>query len=90
MEITNKLEVVNKLQKCEEKKEQFQMQLKALESQYLKECTIVFQTDTGDFQHKGTKEPVEFNKVLMIEYIRKEIEELQKESNNLIAKLAFV
>lgn len=90
MKITDKLEMANKLQECEKIKGQFQKQLSALESNYFKSGVIFLEIKTADFQHKGTEEFIEFDAVLMVEYIKKEIEKLQVKSNELIEKLSAV
>lgn len=90
MIIINKLEIANELQECEKRKEQFQKQLNALKSHYLKSGVIFFELKTDDFQHKGVEEFIEFDTELMMEYITKEIEKLQMKSNQLVEKLAAV
>lgn len=90
MKIISRLEIANELQACEKRKEQFQKQLKAIESHYFKSGDIFFQIETDDYEHKGIEEFIEFVPELMIEYIRKEIEKLQVKSNKLIEKLSLI
>lgn len=81
------LDLINKLQKIEMRKLAFQIELKAIESNYHENGTIVFEHTTKDYVHKGGKSHIQFDKNLMMKYIKEEIKALEIESRALIEQL---
>lgn len=83
----NKLELATQLQNIEQRKAHFETQLRAVDSFYFKSGTLSLHIETQDFKDKGTDEAIEFTTALFVEYLKREISHLSKESKRIVTEL---
>lgn len=87
--MNKRLELVNELQDVEQRKADFNEQLKAVESYYLEKGTFTIELQTNDFKHKGVDTPIAFTKDIFVEYLKREIAHLEKQSERILNDLTF-
>jgi hypothetical protein len=84
----SRLDIIDQLQSIERKKEAFSENLIAIRSSYFEAGNITFQIDTRDYRDTGaTDEAIAFNPALMMQYLSEEIQQLEKQGDELIGKL---
>lgn len=83
----NRLKTVEELKVLEEKREIINENMNALKSSYYKHGSLSLQLKTSDFNYEGCDKSFEFDKNLMLEYLEKELEAVDKKVNMLIKQL---